>query len=175
MARLIIRLSVVVMSLLFLLTGPRLLRANDQSFETVQGETVSLSDFKGSVVVLHFFASWCGDCMLEVPSFSQLAQSLSSDNIKVVGVAIDDTRPAAKEFTERMKIEFPVLVDRGRILKQRFMVRSIPTTVVLDPKGRIASVTDPKTGTKSTRIVGPRDWSARLITTELEALSSSKQ
>jgi thiol-disulfide isomerase/thioredoxin len=174
MARLTIRISVVAISLLFLLAGPRLLRANDQSFEMVEGEHLSLSDLKGSVVVLHFFASWCGDCMLEAPSFSQLAQSLPSESIKVVGVAIDDSRPAAKEFTEQMKIAFPVLIDHDRILKQRFMVRSIPTTVILDPKGQIASVTDPKTGAKSGRIVGPRDWSARLFRSELEALASSK-
>lgn len=155
---------------------PHLARAEDLlpkgEFRTTAGGKLSLSELRGSIVLLHFFASWCGECMLEAPSLNSLARSLASqDDIKVVGISIDDYPIAAKAFVERMKIPYPVIVDDEQRLKRTYAVRGVPMTMVLDRAGKPVAIQDPNSGKTSVRIVGPRDWSDPAIHRRLQELA----
>lgn len=128
------------------------------SFQTASDSSAKLEDFHGSTVLLHFMASWCGECILEAPSLNTLARSLSSDGVTVVGVLIDDHPQAAKALAQRLKIAYPLLVDSARRLKTFFEIRGVPVTYLLGADGKILEFTDPQTGRATRRITGPRQW-----------------
>lgn len=130
----------------------------DAPLETTDGDTVSLSDYQGSIVVLHFVASWCGQCILEAPSLNRLASAFDGEDFVVVAVSIDEEVIAAKAFSEQLKLSYPMLVDTKGVLKRRFSVRGVPMTVVLDTEGRPMQFPDPASGRLVSRIEGPRDW-----------------
>jgi peroxiredoxin len=110
------------------------------------------------VALVHFFASWCGECLIEAPSLERLHRSLKDDNFTVIGIAIDDTVAAARSLKERLNLTFPVLVDIDKELKRTFAVRGVPMTIVLDASGSVVSFNDPATGTPTRKIMGPRPW-----------------
>jgi thiol-disulfide isomerase/thioredoxin len=140
-------------------------------YPTTSGRTASLDDFKGSVVFLHFFASWCGECILEAPSLVALSESLDASRIRVVGVSLDSEPIAAKAMAEQFGFSFPVLIDTHQTLKKKFAVRGVPMSVVLDSRGVVAPFVDPKTGRKVMRVDGPRDWSRPAVKESLEAIA----
>lgn len=132
------------------------------SFSAIDGSVVSLSDFKGSVVLLHFFASWCGECILEAPTLTTLATSTNIPDFTIVGVAIEDTVEGAKAFAEAQKWPFPVIVDRDGVLKRRYGVRGVPSTMMLDSNGAQMSFIDPASGRKVSQVAGARDWASSM-------------
>ena len=91
----------------------------------------------------------------------------------VVGVAIDDTIPAAQALKERLHLSFPVLVDTQQMLKKNFSVQGIPMSIVLNAVGSIASFNDPATGAPTRKIVGPRPWNSDAARASILNLLSS--
>ena len=130
----------------------------DFSFHTAFGKTATLREFRGSTVVLHFLASWCGECILEAPSLNTLARDVAKDGIAVVGIAIDDHPQAAKSLVDRLNIRYPLLIDTARRLKSFFKIRSVPVTYILTPHGQTVEFTDPESGRSTLRVNGPRQW-----------------
>jgi len=112
-------------------------KAPEFSLPDINGKTVSLSDFKGKVVILDFFASWCPPCRQEVPDFIELEKSYGDKGFAMVGVAVV-TASEAKDFANNMGINYPVLVDDGKVSNVYGPIRSIPTTFVLDKNGKVA-------------------------------------
>jgi len=135
-----------------------LVSALESALPSTDGSRQSLADYRGSVVLVHFFASWCGECLIEAPSLDRLHRSLKDENFAVIGIAIDDTIAAASALKERVNLTFPVLVDTEKELKHAFGVRGVPMTVVLDASGSVVSFDDPATGTPTKKIMGPRPW-----------------
>ena len=144
------------------------------SFDTPSGESRSLSEFSGSTVLLHFFASWCGECLLEIPSLNSLFTSLIPSNVVVVGVAINDDALAVKAMVDRFQIPFPVVIDRGDILKRYFEIRGVPSNFVINSTGKIVDFLDPKSGKLASKIQGPRDWSSQAVLSGLLAISNPR-
>lgn len=134
--------------------------ASGTAFSAIDGSVVSLGDFKGSVVLLHFFASWCGECILEAPTLKTLASSKNIPDVTIVGVAIEDTLEGAKAFAEAHKWPFPVIVDSEGVLKRRYAVRGVPSTMMLDTNGSQMSFIDPASGRKVSQVTGARDWAS---------------
>lgn len=130
----------------------------DSKLPTTDGSSESLSDYRGSVVLVHFFASWCGQCLLEAPSLERLYRSLKDDNFTVVGIAVDDTVPAARSLKRSLNLTFPVLVDTEKDLKRAFGVRGVPMTIALDTSGSMISFNDPVNGDLTKKVMGPRAW-----------------
>jgi peroxiredoxin len=128
--------------------------------ETTRGDTVSLSEYQGSIVLLHFVASWCGQCMIEAPSLNRLSSAFEGEDLVVIAVSIDEEVIAAKTFSDQLMLSFPVLVDTKGILKRKFSVRGVPMTVVLDTEGSPMQFPDPASGKLVSRIEGPRDWAS---------------
>lgn len=144
----------------------------ESKLPSTDGSPRSLGDYRGSVVLLHFFASWCGQCLLEAPSLERLYRSLKDEDFIVVGIAIDDTVPAARSLKERLNLSFPVLVDTEKSLKRSFAVRGVPMTIALDASGSIVSFNDPATGLRTHKIVGTRTWDSAAARASIRELLS---
>lgn len=127
-------------------------------FQTAYGNEIKLSDLRGSVVVLHFMASWCGECLIEAPSINRLRRITKDDGIEIVGVSLDEYLPAVEALVSRANIKYPVICDHGGKLKKFFSIRGVPVTIVLDKSGQVAQFTDPETGRRTEKVQGSRDW-----------------
>lgn len=105
---------------------------------------VTLASLRGRVVVLSFFASWCGPCGQEAPSFAAYAWRVhrSRAPVRVLGVVYNDQDTAAAAFASKYGLTFPVLEDPGGAIANAFGVDGPPVTVVLDASGRVAAVLD---------------------------------
>jgi thiol-disulfide isomerase/thioredoxin len=105
----------------------------------VQGHPGALARYRGRVVFLNFWASWCHPCRKEAPQLVRFAASLSPRHATVVGVDVNDTPGAARAFLRRFDVRYPILADPSATIAVRYHLAGIPTTFVLDRRGRIAA------------------------------------
>jgi len=104
------------------------------------GKTVTLADYKGKVVLLNFWATWCGPCKVEIPWFVEFEQKYKDRGFAVLGVSMDDEGwEVVKPWLEKNTINYRVLVGNDSVAKSYGGVESLPTTFVLDQSGHIAS------------------------------------
>lgn len=111
--------------------------APDWRLAGVDGKTVQLSDFKGKVVVLNFWATWCPPCRKEIPDLIALQKKYGNDLV-VVGVSLDENGPAAvKSFVAKSGINYPVVMGDQGTASAYGGIKAIPTTFVIDRAGKI--------------------------------------
>jgi peroxiredoxin len=113
------------------------------TFKDMNGKPVTLSDYKGKVILLDFWATWCPPCRKEIPGFIELYNTYKSRGLVVIGVSMDDTGdlPDVKRFAAQMKMNYPVLLGFGRDddLKPVFGELPLPTSFVIARDGRICA------------------------------------
>ena len=103
------------------------------------GQSVSLNSYKGKVVLLNFWATWCGPCTLEIPWFEQFEQQYKSKGFEVVGVSMDeDGWSAVKPFIKEHNMNYRVLLGNDSVGQLYGGVDSLPTTFIIDRDGRFA-------------------------------------
>jgi peroxiredoxin len=127
-------------------------------FPTVQGSQESLADYRGKIVLLHFFASWCSECIAEVPTLRNLHNAFKGSAFQIVGVAVDDDPFDAQSFVRQFGVPFPVILDTQGELKSYFSVKDLPVTLFLDRKGVPVTFQDPQTGGYTAKLIGGRRW-----------------
>ena len=119
--------------------------------------TVQLSKYRGKVVLLNFWATWCSPCVAELPSLLQLHRELP--NVVVLGVSIDEDPDAYKSFVERRHVDFTTVRDPSQSAAKLFHTEMWPETYVIDRNGYIRS-----------KYVGATDWSDPEIRAFLKSL-----
>jgi cytochrome c biogenesis protein CcmG, thiol:disulfide interchange protein DsbE len=128
------------------------------SLQSLDGQSVSLSSFRGSYVLLNFWAAWCAPCVEEMPLLEKLASTLNELPFRVVTIAEDEAVPQLAEFRKRFNLTIPILLDTSGAISKKYKVTGYPETFLIDPSGRIVMIQDPSDGRPTVRLVGPRDW-----------------
>ena len=114
--------------------------APEFSLKDVDGRSVSLAEYKGKVVLLNFWATWCGPCKIEIPWFVDFEQKYKDRGFAVLGVAMDEEGwEVVKPYLTESKINYRVVMGNDSIASLYGGVDSLPTTFILDKDGRIAS------------------------------------
>ncbi|WP_116809462.1 TlpA family protein disulfide reductase [Steroidobacter cummioxidans] len=101
------------------------------------GDNVSLEQLKGKVVMLNFWASWCGPCRTEMPLLEQMHKRYSSLGFTLVGVNVEANTADAERWLKDTPVSFPVLFDRDSKVSKLYDVNAMPSTVFIDRKGNI--------------------------------------
>lgn len=113
--------------------GPQ---APDFALEQLDGATFQLSNHRGKVVAINFWATWCAPCREEIPDFTALQDEMEED-VLFVGVSLDEGDPeAVRTFAETFDINYPVGIDDGTVVEQYGPIGGIPTTFLVDRQGR---------------------------------------
>jgi cytochrome c biogenesis protein CcmG/thiol:disulfide interchange protein DsbE len=110
------------------------------SLKDLDGKTVSLADFKGKVVVLDIWATWCPPCRAEIPHFIELQNEWKDKGVTVVGLSVDSTGAAdVAKFAKDHGMNYPIVMDTGTTASAYGADQGIPTTVVIDKNGNIVA------------------------------------
>ncbi len=106
----------------------------------VEGKVVKLSDFKGRVVILDFWATWCPPCRAEIPGFVALQKQYGEKGLTIIGVSLDEKGPkVVKPFMKKYSINYPIVMGDTKTQNAYGGIEGIPTTFVIDGDGMIVS------------------------------------
>lgn len=112
------------------------------------GDTVNLASYRGQVVLLNIWATWCEPCRFEMPSMERLHQELGPQGLKIVAVSIDEAGPdVVREFQRELGLTFRILHDRSRAIERIYQTTGVPESFVLNRDGRIMK-----------KVIGAAEW-----------------
>jgi cytochrome c biogenesis protein CcmG/thiol:disulfide interchange protein DsbE len=115
--------------------------APDFALKDADGKLVHLSDYRGKVVILDFWATWCGPCKIEIPWFMEMQRKDKDRGFEVVGVAMDDEGwEAVKPFAQKLGINYRLVMGNDQTAQMYGGVDALPTTFIIDRAGKIAAV-----------------------------------
>jgi len=123
--------------------------APDFTLKDLDGKTVRLADFRGKVVFLDFFPTWCVPCRAEMPAMERLHREFKGKGLVVLAVDIQESTRTVRPFARELKLPFPALLDEDGSVASRYAVRPVPATYLIFRDGRIAW-----------RAFGARDWNS---------------
>ena len=123
------------------------LEAPDFTLQSLDGTERSLSSYRGSVVFLNFWATWCRPCRVEMPSMERLNRTVNDERFVILAVDLREDPEAVRKFAEELGLSFPILLDPRGTTGFVYEVRAIPTTYLLDKQGRLTA-----------RLIGSREW-----------------
>jgi peroxiredoxin len=114
--------------------------APDFTLQDERGEDVTLSDYQGKVVLLNFWATWCGPCKIEMPWFVEFQRKYKDQGFSVLAVSLDSEGwEVVRPFVNELELNFPAMVGSDEMADEFGGVVALPTTFVIDRQGRIAS------------------------------------
>jgi thiol-disulfide isomerase/thioredoxin len=113
----------------------------------LNGRPVSLSDFRGKIVFLNFWTTWCYDCRIEMPHMEKLHQKFKNKEFEMVAINLQEPVSPVKQFFKNFKLTFTTLLDSAGEVGARFRITAIPTTFILNKQGIIIG-----------KVMGPRKW-----------------
>jgi len=129
----------------------------------LDGRPHRLSDYRGRVVLINFWATWCAPCRDEMPSIQQLKQKLAGKPFTVLAVNLDEPESRVRKFLSEMKVDFTVLLDPERKVARAWDARILPASFVIGPDGRIRY-----------SLVGEINWDHEHVVSRVSGLLPSK-
>lgn len=112
------------------------------------GKTLRLSDFRGRLVFLNFFATWCGPCREEMPAMERMHQAHRGQGLVVLAVDLQESAKSVRSFRDELKLTFPTLLDADGVVSLKYGIRALPVSFLIGRDGFIRW-----------RAIGPRPWS----------------
>lgn len=113
------------------------------------GNRIGLADMRGKVVVLDFWASWCGPCRAQAPIIDRLSKQFESEPVRVVGINTSDQLRAATKFLKDAALSYPSVLDKDGAVARAYSAFELPTLVIVDPSGKISF--------RAARLVGEKE------------------
>lgn len=131
-----------IMALIVILLNPALAgdggqSAPDFTLSSDDGQVMSLSDLRGQVIMINFWASWCGPCRQEMPLLEQIHQRYESLGFTLLGVNVEENPDDAVAFLEERPVSFPILFDPKNDVSKLYDVIAMPSTVLIDRQGNV--------------------------------------
>jgi peroxiredoxin len=123
---------------------------------------LSLSQYKGQVVVLNFWATWCPPCVGETPSLEKFATQMKPEGVTVLGVSVDENENQLKKFIQYYHLSYPVARDPGAVLANSYGTYKLPETYIIGRDGRVAD-----------KIIGATNWTDPRMITFVKSLTGS--
>jgi peroxiredoxin len=114
--------------------------APDFALKSAAGENLRLSEYRGEVVMINFWATWCGPCQQEMPLLEELHNRYQRVGFRLLGVNIDDDANRAMQMVQSLGVTFPVLFDETKAVSKLYQVEAMPVTVLLDRAGTVRYV-----------------------------------
>ena len=115
--------------------------APDFTLKALNDSSYTLSELRGKVVLLNFWATWCGPCRMEIPDFNEIYKEYGPENIEILSISISDTRKALENFIKVYPMNYPVLYgkqrDLDKIMRDYGGVYAVPTSVLIGKKGDV--------------------------------------
>lgn len=127
--------------------------------QDIYGRQHALSDYKGKVVVVNFWATWCPPCRKEMPSMQRAADWLAQYDIALIAIGVGETKRGIMQFLQITPLTFPLLLDTKSKVMEAWSARSLPTTFVLDQAGNVVYLA-----------VGEREWDDPKILKQIRSL-----
>ena len=130
----------------------------------LDGRAHRLADYRGRVVLINFWATWCGPCRDEMPSIQRLKEKLGGRPFTVLAVNLDEPESRIRKFLSEMKVDFTVLLDPERKVARAWDARILPASFLIGPGGRIHY-----------SLVGELEWDHELVVDRVRELFSARQ
>jgi peroxiredoxin len=111
--------------------------APDFTLRTVGGPNVRLGEQRGQVVLVNFWATWCGPCREEMPQLNRLYDKYRGAGLVMLGVNVDEDPAKAAEVAQKLGVHFPVLLDSNKQVSSRYELSAMPSTVLIDRDGKV--------------------------------------
>ena len=134
--------------------------APDFTLTDLDGNRHRLADYRGRVLIVNFWATWCPPCRAEMPSMQRAWEQLEGEGIVILGIDVGEDEDTVFQFTADYPVEFPLLLDRDSAVIDRWPVRGLPTTFVVDGAGRIVY-----------QAIGGREWDDPRLLAPVRALT----
>jgi thiol-disulfide isomerase/thioredoxin len=131
--------------------------SEDFSLGILDGSQRNLESFQGNVVLLNFWASWCGPCVEEMPAMQTLYEDLQDDNFSIVAVNVQEGQSVVQSFVDQHGFTYPILMDPTGRTARRYGVRGLPTSYLIAPNGDIIAAK-----------VGYHDWDTEGVRTAID-------
>ena len=107
------------------------------SLQSREGTQVALADLRGQVVMINFWASWCGPCRQEFPALDQIYAKYKPMGFTLVAINVESEKSDAEKFLGATPVNFPILFDPGNVVSGKYGVSAMPTTILVDRQGRV--------------------------------------
>ena len=133
--------------------------APDFTVPRLGAASVNLKELRGRLVFLNFWATWCLPCKEEMPAMERLYQRYKSRGLVVLGISVDRNGPAVEPFVKRLGLTFPIGLDPDMAVADRYRVRALPSTFLIDRNGNTVAVA-----------LGSREWDGKAAREVIEAL-----